>query len=45
MSDDPKREGERDQKVGAFMAPDGLFTVPLKTLTDEIPADGRGLAM
>ena len=38
MSDDPKRP-ERHTKVGTFMAPDGLFSVPLKTLSDEIPLD------
>ena len=39
VSDDPKRPEERDTKVGTFMAPDGLFSVPLKTLSDEIPLD------
>ena len=38
MSDDPKRP-VRHTKVGTFMAPDGLFSVPLKTLSDEIPLD------
>jgi hypothetical protein len=37
MSDDPKPQREHESKVGSFMAPDGLFSVPLRNLSDEIP--------
>jgi hypothetical protein len=38
MSDDPRHPPESDPKIGTFMAPDGLFGVPLRNLSDEIPS-------
>lgn len=38
MSEDPRHPPKRDPKIGTFMAPDGLFGVPLRNLSDEIPS-------
>lgn len=38
MSEDPRHPSGTDPKVGAFLAPDGVFGIPMRNLSDEIRA-------